>query len=146
MGRFILEDLTGSLPVTLFANQLQQLGHLAVDDRAILVKGQLRERGTDVELMVEEITPLEKLNLRPVVGVDVLLSDAASQTTLLKLKDVLIEHPGDVPVTLKLKLPDRTVNIAAKESYKIEWVPELVSSIEQLLGQGSVIERYSLSA
>jgi DNA polymerase-3 subunit alpha len=144
MGRFVLEDLTASLPVTLFANQLQQLGHLVVDDTAILVKGQVRERGTDVELMVEEVERLQ--NLEPaVIGVDVLLNGSATQTLLLKLKDVFIEHPGDVPVTLKLKLPDCTVSIAAKESYKIQLSPELKSNIEQLLGQGTVHERYQSS-
>jgi len=146
MGRFVLEDLTGSLPVTLFANQLEKLGNQVVDDRAVLVKGQVRERGTDVELMVEDIVPLEKLAGRPVVGVDVLLNGTASQSLLLQLKDVLIEHPGDVPVTLKLKLPDCTVNIAARETYKIDLSPEVKSGIEQLLGQGTVRERYSQGA
>jgi DNA polymerase III alpha subunit len=146
MGRFVLEDLTGTLPVTLFANQLQQFGHQIADDIAILVKGQVRERGTDVELTVEEIIPLEKLNVRPVVGVDVTLNGTASQTVLLKLKDIFIEHPGDAPVTLKLKLPDRTFHISAKESYKIEFGPELKANIEKLLGQGTVHERYQSSA
>ncbi len=144
MGRFLLEDLTGSLPVTLFANQLQQFGHLIADDIAILVKGQVRERGTDVELTVEDVVLLDKLAVRPVVGVDVLVNGAAaSQTLLLKLKDVLIEHPGDVPVTLKVKLADRTVSIGTKESYKIQFGPQLKSNIEHLLGQGTVHERYS---
>ena len=146
MGRFILEDLTGTLQVTLFANQLQQLGHQIADDIAILVKGQVRERATEVELTVEEIIPLEKLAVRPIVGVDVELSGSASQTVLLKLKDIFIEHPGDAPVTLKLKLPDRTFNISAKETYKIEFGPELKANIEKLLGQGTVRERYQSTA
>ncbi|HEY0783550.1 MAG TPA: DNA polymerase III subunit alpha, partial [Thermoanaerobaculia bacterium] len=48
MGRFVLEDLEGALPVTLFANQLQQFGHLLVDESVVLVKGQVRDRGSDV--------------------------------------------------------------------------------------------------
>ena len=59
MGRFVLEDLEGSLPVTLFANQLQQFGHLLSDEAVILVKGQARERGSEVEITVEEIVPLD---------------------------------------------------------------------------------------
>ena len=141
MGRFVLEDLTGSLPVTLFSNQLQQFGHLIADDAAILVKGQVRERATDVELTVEEILPLEKLP-DPVVGVDVVLGETASPAVMLKLRDLLIEHPGEVPVTLKLELAGRTVHIATKESYKIQPGPGLRTSIEQLLGHGTVHERH----
>jgi DNA polymerase-3 subunit alpha len=141
MGRFVLEDLTTSLAVTLFANQLQQFGHLIADDIAILVKGQVRERGGEVELMVEDVVPLEKVAARPILGVDVLLNGSATQTVLLKLKDMLIEHPGDAPVTLKLKLDDRTVHIATKESYKVQFGPELKANIEKLLGQGTVQER-----
>jgi hypothetical protein len=41
-----------------------------------------------------------------------------------------------------MQFPDRVVRIATQERYKIQLLPELVSSIEGLLGQGSVRERY----
>ena len=65
---------------------------------------------------------------------------------MLRLRDLLIEHPGDVPVTFEVKLPDRTVRIAAQEKLKVRFGPELAASIEGLLGQGSVRERYQASA
>ncbi|RPH53409.1 hypothetical protein EHM82_08470, partial [bacterium] len=143
MGRFVLEDLTGGLPVTLFANQLQQFGHLLADEAVVLVKGQLRDRGSDLELTVEEVTPLDKVARGPALaGVDLTLSPAMSQTKMLELRNLLVENPGDVPVTLELQLPDRTVRIATKENLKIQFGPRLAASIEGLLGQGSVRERY----
>ncbi|MFL6193835.1 MAG: DNA polymerase III subunit alpha [Thermoanaerobaculia bacterium] len=141
MGRFVLEDLVGNMPVTLFANQLQQFGHLITDEAVVLVKGQVRERGSDVELTVEEIIPLSRLASRSIAGVDLRLTPALSQSQMLKLRDLLIEHPGDVPVTLEMQLADRTVRIATEERFKVQLRPELVSSIEGLLGQGSVRER-----
>ncbi|HKV08219.1 MAG TPA: DNA polymerase III subunit alpha [Thermoanaerobaculia bacterium] len=145
MGRFVLEDLEGSLPVTLFANQLQQFGHLLADDAVVLVKGQVRERGTEVEIMVEEVQPLSKLATRPLAGLDLTLGPRISQREMLRLRDLLIEHPGETPVTLEVKLPDRTVRIAAQENFKVRFGPELAASIEGLLGQGSVRERYQMS-
>jgi DNA polymerase-3 subunit alpha len=143
MGRFVLEDLTGSIAVTLFANQLQQFGHMIADDAVVLVKGQVRERGGDMEMTVEEVSPLDKLGVRPLAGIDVLLkASVISTNSMLRLRDLLVEHPGDVPVTLQVQLPDRVVHIAAQEHYKIQLSPKLATSIEQIFGQGCVRERY----
>ena len=143
MGRFVLEDLTGSIPVTLFANQLQQFGHLIADDTVVLVKGQVRERGGEMEMTVEEVSPLKDLGVRPLAGIDVLLKASAISTkSMLRLRDLLVEHPGDVPVTLQVQLSDRVIHIAAQENYKVEHSPELASSIERMFGQGTVRERY----
>jgi hypothetical protein len=38
-------------------------------------------------------------------------------------------------------LPERTVRIAAKESFKIAFDPALAASIEEILGPGSVREQ-----
>ncbi len=143
MGRFVLEDLTGGIPVTLFANQLQQFGHLIADDAVVLVKGQVRERGGEMEMTVEEVSALDKLGVRPLIGVDVLLKAAAISTnSMLRLRDLFVEHHGDVPVTLQVQLPDRVIHIATQENYKIQPGAELSAAIEQLLGQGTVRERY----
>jgi DNA polymerase-3 subunit alpha len=143
MGRFVLEDLEGGLPVTLFANQLQQFEHLLADEAVVLVKGQARERGSEVEITVEEIVPLKKLAGRPLAGVDLRLDPRLSQTQMLKLRDLLTEHPGDVPVTLEMRVADQTVRIVTPDNLKVQLVPELVASIEGLLGQGSVKERWA---
>jgi DNA polymerase-3 subunit alpha len=139
MGRFVLEDLEGSLAVTLFANQLQQFGHLMTDEAVVLVKGQARERGGEVEITVEEIVPLD--TSRPLAGVDLTLDASLPQSKMLKLRDLLTEHPGDVPVTLEMQFADRVVRIAMEERYKIQLNPALRSSIEGLLGPASVRER-----
>jgi hypothetical protein len=61
---------------------------------------------------------------------------------MLNLRDLLTEHPGDVPVTLEMQVEDRTYRIATPDNLKIELGPALVASIERLLGQGSIRERY----
>ena len=141
MGRFVLEDLEGSLPVTLFANQLQQFGHLIADEAVILVKGQVRERGSDFELTVEDVTPLKQIASRPLSGVDLRLAPSLSQSRILELRDLLTQHPGDVPVTLEMKVGDQVVRITTQDNLKIQPGPALIASIEGLLGEGSVRER-----
>jgi DNA polymerase-3 subunit alpha len=143
MGRFVLEDLEGSLPVTLFASQLEKFGHLLSEDAVVLVKGQLRERGSDFELTVEEIVPVT--NLGPTLAkVELVFQPSSVSTkTMLNLSNLLKEHPGDVPVKLGIEFPEQTVWIAPKETYKIDFGPELAVSIEGILGHGSIRESYS---
>ncbi len=143
MGRFVLEDLTGTLPVTLFANQLQQFGHLLADEAIILVKGEVRAREGEPELTVEDIVPLEKVAGKTLAAVELVLEPSVSQGEMLKLKNLLLEHPGRVPVKLTIQFPDRKVSIAAEEAFKIAFGPELAASIEGLLGRGSVLERFT---
>jgi DNA polymerase-3 subunit alpha len=141
MGRFVLEDLEGSLPVTLFANQLQQFGHLLVDETVVLVKGQLRDRGSDVEITVEEIVPLGRLAAKTLAGVDLVVPPELPTRDMLELRDLLTLHPGPVPVSLVVRLPEHLVRIATRESFRIDPSPELSAAIEALLGPGSVHER-----
>ncbi|HEY0784194.1 MAG TPA: hypothetical protein VGE98_17175, partial [Thermoanaerobaculia bacterium] len=54
---------------------------------------------------------------------------------------LLTLHPGPVPVSLLVSLPEHVVRIATRESFRIEPTPELAAEIEALLGQGSVRER-----
>jgi DNA polymerase-3 subunit alpha len=142
MGRFVLEDLTGTLPVTLFANQLQQFGHLLVDEAIVLVKGEVRSREGEPELTPEEVVPLAKVAGKTLAAVELVLAPEVSQGEMLKLKNLLLEHPGRVPVKLTIQFPDRRVSIAAQEAFKIDFGPELAASIEGLLGRGSVRERF----
>ncbi|HYG65567.1 MAG TPA: DNA polymerase III subunit alpha [Thermoanaerobaculia bacterium] len=142
MGRFVLEDLEGGVPVTLFSNQLQQFGHLLSEEALVLIKGQVRERGSEIELSVEEVIPLEAAAAKPLSGVELRLPPSVTTGAMLKLRDLLIEHPGNVPVTLQVPLPDRTIRIATQDSLRIDLRPELAASIEGLLGQGAIRELY----
>ncbi len=145
MGRFVLEDLEGGLPITLFANQMQQFGHLLEDEAIVLVKGEVRDRGGEFEMTVEEIKPLEKVSGNALAAVELTLREQPKPVLtgiMVKLRDLLREHPGQIPVTLRVQLEGRTVQIAAQE-FKVDYGPALHASIEGLLGQGSVKERWA---
>ncbi len=142
MGRFVVEDLQGSVPVTLFANQLQQFGGLLEDGAAVLVKGTARERSGEVEITAEDIASLDAVTAVPLARVDLVVPPTLSTRDVLKLRDVLIEHPGDVPVRFEIELPDHTVRIAPEERFKVRVDSELVASIQNILGGGSVREKY----
>ncbi|HEX5759188.1 MAG TPA: DNA polymerase III subunit alpha [Thermoanaerobaculia bacterium] len=144
MGRFTLEDLEGSLPVTLFANQLQQFGHLLQEEALVLVKGTVRERGREggeVELAVEEIRALAPAAAGPLLAVELVLDPETPPAKLLELKDLLLEHHGEVPVTLELDFGAESVTIAPSGSFKVAYDRGLTAAVETLLGPGRLRER-----
>jgi len=142
MGRFVLEDLHGRLPVTLFANQFEQFGHLLEDEAVVIVKGEVRERGSEKEMTVEDMTSLERAVGKLLSGVELTLAQDADESLLRKLREILLEHHGKIPVTLELKLGPRKVRINPGEAYTVRPNDTLKAQVEEVLGQGSVRERY----
>jgi DNA polymerase-3 subunit alpha len=140
MGRFHLEDMAGAVPVAVFANQLQQYGSLLEEEAVVLVKGQVRERGAEVELTAEEIQALADTNEK-LAAVEVVVEAGISTRSLLELRDLLLEHPGTVPVKIRLVLPDSSLRIATGEGFRVKLDDQLEASIEGLLGQGTVKQR-----
>jgi DNA polymerase-3 subunit alpha len=143
MGRFVLEDLTGALPAILFADQYQQFGHLLEDEAVVLIRGVVRERGGDAEMNVDEVVPLKKAARRLLEEVEVEVDGAVSAGELLRLRDLLVEHAGDTPLRLRVRLPDCRVALAPREGFRVRFGPELVESVEELLGEGSISGRYA---
>ena len=147
MGRFVLEDLAGGLPVTLFASQLQQFGHLCEEEAIVLVKGSIRERGSEVELAVEDIQRLDQAAGRSLVAIELAVDAAAVPPSgLLGLRNLLLDHPGPVRVTLAVQLPDKSIRIAPREGFRVAFDERLAASIEGLLGEGSVRQLYGGAA
>ena len=140
MGRFVLEDLEGSLSVTLFADQLQKFEPFLIEEAPVLVRGQVRDRGSEVEMTAEEVVPLARAAEKLVTGVRVTLDRELSRRELLELRDLLTEHPGEAPVVLAVRL-DRgeAVEIAPPERFRVDLSPRLVAALEGLVGAGRVV-------
>ena len=138
MGRFVLEDLEGSVPVAVFADTFERFGSLLGEESIILIKASVRERGSEVELGVEEVTPLDEVTRQAVALLAVDLPPELSPAQLLRLREVITEHPGSTPVTLHLSLGDGPVRIRPEERFRVRYDEELARSIEEIVGQGRV--------
>ncbi|MGE0639186.1 MAG: DNA polymerase III subunit alpha [Thermoanaerobaculia bacterium] len=139
MGRFVLEDLTGGIQATLFADKLQRFDSLLVEDAIVLVRGQVRERGSEMEMTVDEIVPLEKAIEKLVTGVRVALSAELATPRMLELRDLLTDHPGESAVELELQVDGTSVRIAPEARFRIDPTPEVLRAIEAIVGAGSVV-------
>jgi len=141
MGRFVLEDLHGRIPVTLFANQYEQFGHLLEDEAVVILRGEVRERGSEKEMAVEEMKSLEQATGPPTLVVT--LDPEVPRGTIRQLKELLLDHPGKNRVRLAIRNGGTRAKVV---TLRIGFDGSHVPAIERLLGPGKVRELTAAAA
>jgi len=142
MARFTLEDLEGSVPVAVFADQLQKVSHLLEDEAIVVIKGMARDRGADVEITVEDVTALEQVDKSLIQELVIQLPGDLTTARMLQLRDILIEHSGDTPVRMVIPVEGREVSISPEQRFRVHLDKTLVESVEKVLGHGSLRKLY----
>ena len=128
MATFQLEDLQGSVEVTLFPKTLQKFGHQLADDILVSVRGRLDKRDDSrVGMMAMDITVLEGLrafqdSLHLKISAQVL-----TESTIETLKSTLLDHPGTSPVFLHLG-PDNVLRLDSEFNVNLDRVMGVLRS------------------
>ena len=160
MAKAVVEDLTGSVPVTVFAGLLERVGSWLAPGRPVLVTGTVRlamapggathdtseneSAGMPIEIIAREIQLVEGMKEQSAKEVLIVPQnfETFDEETLEK---ILRRYPGAVPVSLEERRPGQFV--ARHRIRRDLWVrpsPEFTASMETLLGPDSV--RYSYAA
>ncbi len=155
MGFVTIEDLTGSVEITVFSDIYATTSPLLKSDDPLLVVGKLEkgEKGCKVLIMKggEENNGKRFQRDRGPAGDIKLLAEARAQTTkkvsfilridetpaeqITLLKEVIKRHPGSVPACIQFLIPKRSrsimplatgMNVAASDDLRLE--------VERLLG------------
>ncbi len=158
MAKLTLEDLTGSVPVTVFASLLEKVNGWLLPGQAVRVTGTIRSSFTPggagseegegtvpVEVIAREIEPLE--GLREGSAREVLLVASIPETldeTFAGVKDLLETSPGNIPVSFELRRAghfETRIRLGAR--YAVRPTPQLTQKLESLLGPKSVRYQYA---
>jgi DNA polymerase III subunit alpha len=136
-AQFSLEDEHGSVLVSLFADTLQKYDHLLQEDAVLIVRGTLRMRA-EIELNAQELVPIGALEVQRLDHVELRIGRRVGEGDLLRLRDVLAEHAGELPVRLTVERADRQVYVTPAARFKVRFAPPLVAAVEAILGSGTV--------
>jgi len=137
MATFQLEDLQGSVEVTLFPKTLQKFGHQLADDILVSVRGRLDKRDDNrVGFMAMDITVLEGLrafqdSLHLKIAAQVL-----SEATIESLKSTLLEYPGTSPVYLHLG-PENVLRLSSEFNVNLD---RAIGVLRTEFGENAYIE------
>jgi DNA polymerase-3 subunit alpha len=127
MATFTLEDLAGSIEVTVFPRLFATQGHLVVDDQIVVVRGRLDRRDESRSVfMASDVSVVDV----PKSGIESLFIDFARRGVALdevnEIRSLLEEHPGDSPARRLSRSAPRMQSTSAKSS--VCCVPSLAAA------------------
>ena len=141
MGTFQLAHLDGAVEVVVFPDAFRTYGMHLAEESPIMVCGEIRkEEGDQIRMIAQEIYPLPNIPGRFTREVMLQLTGAKTDDNLLeKIRDILLSHPGDTPVSFRIRFPEgETVIIKPEETYLVSPTYPLVSELDAAIGPGAV--------
>ncbi|HKF45585.1 MAG TPA: DNA polymerase III subunit alpha [Thermoanaerobaculia bacterium] len=140
MLKAVLEDMSGSIPIAVFASLYEKVESWIAADLPVLVTGTVRESGPAFEMTVQDVIPLEGIKERLARSLQIRVNLAlADEKVLARLKESLASHPGTLPVSIRLFRPGEfEATLKAADSMRVARSQRLTEEIRALTGEDSV--------
>lgn len=102
-----------------------------------MVKGKIESSGDAIKLHVDESYPLEEVRKKFTKKILFYTDEKKhNNETIIKIKEILDEHLGDIPVYLSVKTNNGSRDFYLNQKIKIEDV--VIDKIIELLGKGGI--------
>ena len=134
-----LEDVTGSCEVVAFSSVYQQARELLVQDRVVIVKGRVDQKGAgETKLVALEVTGFEAVAERREVRLKVDARIAAAGV-VRELAALVKDFPGEAPVYVDLVTSMGPKLLELGPNYRVQPVPDFFAEVKSLLGEAAVL-------
>ncbi len=135
-----LEDLTGTVEVIVFPELYKTANSMLLTDAPLIIAGQLDKSEQGNKIKAVRIHLLTEVKKKGTKRMDIKLnSTGLTQDDLLKVKNILLQYKGDIPVYLRLQNPSRKESlISLGREIRVNPNDELIGEIESVLGAGTV--------
>ncbi len=134
---FNLEDLDGNVEVVAFPRTVAASGPLIQEDAILLVSGRLDHRGDDVKMRASEIKEPD-LHVDRELRLEVPATQL-SVDTVARLKEILVNHPGEAPVYLHMHSEAGHKVLQLGEEHRVELRSSLYAELRELLGPRALV-------
>jgi DNA polymerase-3 subunit alpha len=133
-----LEDFKGTVEVIAFNDVFERYGNLIEVDLPILIRGKRSRRDEEIaKMVVDEIILMDDLYKRGNVALKLVLNGEQGEETLNELKKILLEHPGNCPVLIAIRV-NGTVNVLQSGSLGVLPSEGLILSVQKILAKGHI--------
>jgi DNA polymerase-3 subunit alpha len=140
MGFATIEDVEGTIEVTIFPELFRQSSAHLRSAAPILVRGKVEGTTTSRKLLADDIRPLPAEDDHgglPPQSCRVAVREERSSDAIPALRAICEAHRGTVPLTLRLHAGASEVDVRPR-ALRVRPSAAFVEAVEQLLGPGSV--------
>ena len=141
MASFRIEGLKGSTQAIMFPDAYEEFGHLVEEDQLVMVCASITgEENGDRKLQVLELYPLfraprifgERISIH-------LHEHHTPKSQLEKIKSIITDHRGNTPLHFCILCDDgKKIFLDTECKYEIDPTPELIHTLESLVGEDQV--------
>jgi DNA polymerase III subunit alpha len=138
-ANFDLEDMQGAVRCICWPDGYEKVGHLIVSESVVIMRATCEKRGEDeVNLLANEIIPIAEASERFTAGMQIRMDqNVHSEEMIPMLNEVLRGYPGNMDVTLAVRLESGDIVQLKVNKHRVSITPELRGRLDDLLGQES---------
>ncbi|MCL1801371.1 MAG: OB-fold nucleic acid binding domain-containing protein, partial [Promicromonosporaceae bacterium] len=129
-----LEDMTGTIEVSFFADAYLKFGHALEADAIISVSGTLQRRDETASIRAKEMSLPDTTVVVDSPVVVTLPPNRVNEQTLSRLRNILADHKGTAPVHVIVMENGKKTTVAANAALKVNKNPELYGDLQAALG------------
>ena len=139
-GLVTLEDLQGTVEVTIWPEDYALAEPLLKEETPILVKGKVDSEGNMPKVIAKEVVPLAEAKNHWQGKVHIhFRTPGLEKETLVEVKNIMAEHRGNNETYLHFDFPDNKEKILMVDpDLKIQPSDEIIEKIEGILGADTV--------
>jgi DNA polymerase III subunit alpha len=139
-ANFDLEDMQGMVRCILWPKGFATQGAAVVPDGVVIARGKVDKRGggDEVNLIIDELIPLQELDSRYTRGIRIRIDENEhDRSTLSRVREILRGYPGGQELVFSLCMAEGEVVTLKSDKYRVEVTPEMRTRIDDLLGTGN---------
>jgi len=140
MAFVTIEDMHGTVEAVVFSRVFADTRDLLVEDRPVLIQGQVQKDEKSVKILADVVIPIDKAEETWTASVHFNLEISRTDREALEsLHAVLKRHPGACKAFIHLRNPDNTDSIISlPDTLKLKAGSSLTREVNGLLGYNAV--------
>jgi DNA polymerase-3 subunit alpha len=140
MAFVTIEDMHGAVEAIVFSRVFADVRDLLVEDKPLLIQGQVQKDEQSVKILADTVIPIEKAEETWTASVHFNLEvSRIDRKTLTDLHAILERHRGACPAFLHLRSPEQTDSvIAVSDALKLKAGGALNREVKNFLGYQAV--------
>ncbi len=137
----LLEDLDGSIELTVYNKTYDQYSDLLTPERAVLVQGEVNYKDSKPKIVARDIYPIEKTSelLTAQMHIHITEAQARDEELFSSVDRIIKSNNGPIPLGIWLILDDGTkLLMDTGREFKVTATDKFTQEIEHVLGEKSV--------